>query len=56
MKLTDMLVSAVIKKGILYEARNVDMEFAIPKGETSPEAIKIRLKAEHMSLKVEKDD
>ena len=30
MKLTDIIISAIIKKGILCEARNLDVEFDIP--------------------------
>lgn len=59
MKITDMLISAIIKKGILYEARNVDVEFTIPQQtsgeEETLENIKIQFKAEHMTLKVEKE-
>ena len=78
MKITDMLISAIIKKGVLYEARNVDIDFEIPieKGLLNTDLkpggvisidknatfiplpaknIKIKLKAEHMSLKIEKD-
>lgn len=57
MKITDMLISAIVKKGVLYEARNTDVEFEVPvKNEdgTSSE-IRIKFKAEHMTLKIEKD-
>lgn len=54
MKLTDMFISAVIKKGILYEARNCDLDFEIPM-EGKEGTIKINFKAEHMTLRVEKD-
>ena len=30
MKITDMMISALLKKGILYEARNVDTDVEIP--------------------------
>jgi hypothetical protein len=60
-KLTDMIISGIIKRGILYEARNCDIEIDIPmeQGEDQidePESkIRVRFKAEHMSLRVEKD-
>jgi hypothetical protein len=58
-KLTDMVVSAIIKRGILYEARNFETEFTIPQEKAEDgkpkEAIKIHLKAEHMTLKIERD-
>lgn len=61
MKLTDFIVSAIIKKGILYEARNVDVEFKIPRSKTDQvdfqlEGITIHLKADHMTLEIEKDE
>lgn len=64
MKLTDMLISAIIKKGILYEARNVDMEISVPMsaistvGETTPviNEIRVYFKAEHMTLRIEKTE
>ena len=30
MKITDMIISGILKKGILYEARNVDTDVEIP--------------------------
>lgn len=54
-KITDMIVSAIIKRGIVYEARNVDVEFILPKSEESIEGVKIQFQAEHMMLKVEKE-
>jgi len=51
MKITDtvisMIVSAILKKGVLYEARNVDVEI--------PE-LKVNIKCEHMMLRIEKDE
>ena len=61
MKITDMIISAVLKKGILYEARNCDLEFEIPmdqesaSGEIKAKNMKIKFKAEHMTLKIEKE-
>lgn len=60
MKLTDVLISAIIKKGVLYEARNCDIGFDIPtdKPEDSEKNgnIHVQFKAEHMSLKIEKSE
>jgi hypothetical protein len=61
MKITDLIISAIMKKGVLYEARNCDMEFDIPMsqqsedGETKESTIKIKFKAEHMKLSFEKE-
>ena len=52
MKITDMIVSALIKKGVLYEARNCDMDIEIPVNDTT---VVIRFKADNMSLKIEKE-
>jgi DUF917 family protein len=60
-KITDMIVSAIMKKGVLYEARNCDVEFEIPSSElsgkegTDGNKIKIRFKAENMTLRIEKE-
>lgn len=56
MKMTDMVISAIIKKGILYEARNCDLEFEIPMEDEEKQEHKmlIRFTADHMMLKIEK--
>jgi hypothetical protein len=61
MKLTDMIISAIIKRGIVYEGRNVDVEFDIPRPLIDPVCtkdtkIKIHFKAEHMTLKIDKEE
>ena len=50
MKLTEMLASAIIKKGVINEARNVKLELDIPdlKG-------KVTIMIEHMTTKFEKE-
>ncbi|MCX7817544.1 MAG: hypothetical protein N2317_08585 [Syntrophales bacterium] len=63
MKLTDMIVSGLLKRGILYEARNCEMEFEVPisqegaEGGAPPQKGKtvIKFKAEHMTLRIEKE-
>ena len=57
MKITDMIISGILKKGILYEARNVDTDVEIPMViENQERKIKINIKCEHMTLRVEKDE
>lgn len=62
LKLSDMLISAIIKKGILYEGRNCEMEFDVPttnfgvNEEIKENVVRIRLKAEHMTIRIEKDN
>jgi len=64
MNITDIIVSALLKKGVFYEARLVDAEVTIPKdtvlvkgaeGTKTLTNITIRFKAEHMSIQIEKD-
>ena len=54
MKITDMIVSALLKRGMVYEARNVDVEFDIPKEDDASENTKIHIKVEHMSIRIDK--
>lgn len=53
-KITDMVISAILKKGILGEARDVDVEFDIPKEDATSEKTKIHIKVEHMSIQIDK--
>jgi len=61
MKLTDIIVSVIIKRGIIYEARNVNVEFTIPNIKTDQidlsqlKGVKIQFKADHMILKIDKE-
>ena len=57
-KITDMIISGILKKGILYEAKNCDVDFDIPmKGENGEpdNKIKIKFKCDNMSLRIEKE-
>lgn len=61
MKITDMLVSAIIKKGVLCEARNVDVEFDIPLGEsekadTSGKKTRVHAKVDHITIRFDKEE
>lgn len=62
MKITDMIISGLMKRGVLYEARNCDMEFELPltqenaSGENKQNKVVIRFKAEHMILRIEKEE
>jgi hypothetical protein len=49
----EMILSAIIKKGILYEANKVDVNIDIPNGD---QVIKINFKADNMKLRIEKSD
>lgn len=60
-KITDMLVSAIIKRGVLGEARNIDAEFDIPISELNStqksdilKNTKVHIKMEHVSIRIEK--
>lgn len=62
MKITEMIISGLLKKGILYEARNCNLDFEVPfimegdLGEPHEEKVKINVKIDHMTLRVEKDE
>lgn len=51
MKLTDMIISAILKKGIISEARNIEAEVDIPDTK-----IKVTIKIDHITMKFEKND
>ena len=58
--LKDILVSALMKKGVLFEARNYEMEFEIPNpekslGDNTEKTMKIKVKADHVKITVEKE-
>ena len=56
MKLTEMIVSAILKKGILFEGTNVEGDFTIPIFiENTKENVKIQFKTEHLILRIEKE-
>lgn len=54
-KITEMLISAIVKKGILYEARDCDINVDLPIANQN-EKIKIIFKAQYMTLKIIKDN
>ena len=62
MNVTDMLISAILKKGILYEGRNCNLEVDIPitkndvEVETPNGKINIKVTTEHMTLRIEKKE
>jgi hypothetical protein len=51
MKIMDMVISAVIKKGILWEARNFETDVEFPEN-----GMVVKIKAEHITARVEKDE
>ena len=56
MKISDMIISAIIKKGLLYEARNVDIDVDVPMAnQEGTEFIRVNFKAEHMSIRIDKE-
>ena len=52
-KIKEMIISAIIKKGVLYEGRNCDINIDIPNGD---KAIKVNFKADNMSIKILSDE
>jgi hypothetical protein len=52
LNIKEMILSAIIKKGILYEGRNCDINVDVPNGD---KVIKINFKADNMTLKILSD-
>ncbi|GHU53674.1 hypothetical protein AGMMS49975_12380 [Clostridia bacterium] len=56
-KIAEMALSAILKKGILYEARNVDTNIEIPVNIGNKESnVVVNIKCEHMTLRIEKEE
>ena len=51
MKLTDMVIAGIIKRGIIFEARNFETDVEIP--ETN---VTVKIRAEHLTVRVDKDE
>lgn len=47
--ITEMIISAVIKKGIVWEARKFETDVEIPDSNVT-----IKIRAEHMTIQLEK--
>jgi len=62
MKITDIIVSLLTKKGLLWESKDVDMEIDIPESVLKVDTldktnkITVRLKASNVTIKVLKED
>jgi len=62
MKFTDVIVSLLTKKGLIWESKNVDMEVEIPQSMLKVDTldksnkIMVRLKAENVTIKMLKED
>ena len=53
MNLQDALIQAVIKKGIFYEARNIDLDGDIPVMVDGDEKkVEVRCRISHMTLRL----
>jgi hypothetical protein len=62
MKITEILVSLLTKKGLLLESKNVDTEIEIPQSTLKvdnldkSDKVIVRFKAENVTIKVLKED
>lgn len=62
MKIGDMVVSGILKKGILYESDNCDIGVEIPTiqkdgdGKDKEVKVVVHIKADHMTLRIEKGE
>jgi hypothetical protein len=55
MKITETMLSYILKKGILYEAKNPNMVIEIPVG-SEGKITKVHFTADNMTLRVEKGE
>ncbi|GHV42284.1 hypothetical protein FACS189490_10930 [Clostridia bacterium] len=60
-KITEMILSAILKNGLLYDAKNVDTDIEIPMTltdadgkKTEEKTVKINVKCDNMTLRIEK--
>ena len=59
-KIKEMILKAILKKGLLYSSDDVDIELEVPMSTIKPEyrnsddQVKIRIKAENVTIKIEK--
>jgi hypothetical protein len=59
-KMTNMILTAILRRGILYEAKNVNVDFEVPvealegDGKSKQENMLIHFKADNMTLQIEK--
>jgi hypothetical protein len=59
-KITNMILTAILRRGILYEARNVNMDFDVPidslceGGGDKQKTMRINMKCDNMTLRIEK--
>lgn len=56
MKITDMIITAMVKRGVLYEAKNTDVDVEIPVSiEGLDKIVKVNIKCENMTIRIEKE-
>ena len=53
MKITETILSYILKKGVIGESHNVNVDINIPNGDSN---IKINVKADNVIIKVQKDE
>lgn len=57
MKIAEMAISAILKKGLLYEAKDMDINVDIPVTvEGKEQNMKVNVKCEYMTLRIEKTE
>lgn len=51
MNITDIITSVLLKKGVMFEARNVDTDIELPEG-----GMKVNIKIDHITIKLDKKE
>lgn len=57
MKITDAILSYLLKGGVVYEGRLIDTEIEIPfEDDEKQKTVKIAIKCEHMTIRINKEN
>ena len=56
MKITDMIITAIVKRGFVYDAKNFETDIEIPIVTNELEkTVKVNIRCENMTIRIEKE-
>lgn len=57
MKITDMIITALIKRGFVYDAKNFETDVEIPIVVNELEkSVKVNIRCENMTIRIDKEE
>jgi len=62
MNITEMIISAIVKKGVISEGRNLNADFNIPMSKVGPDGeivekmVTVKVNVEHITIRLERKD